>query len=490
MLAKPLDVCVDPVRARFSAWYEFFPRSTIGSDEGHATLADAKSRIDYVAGMGFDVLYIPPVHPIGLTNRKGRDNTVTATPADVGSPWAIGAADGGHTAVHADLGTVDDVTTLATACRERGLELALDIAFQCTPDHPWVTEHPDWFAHRPDGTIQYAENPPKRYQDIYPLDFETSDWRALWVALRDVVNFWIEAGVTIFRVDNPHTKTFAFWEWMIGDVRTSHPEVIFLAEAFTRPRVMEHLAKIGFNQSYTYFAWRQAAWELAEYGTELAERTVDYFRPNFWPNTPDILTEQLQHGNRATFVSRAVLAATMSPSWGIYGPAFELLERSPVRPGSEEYLSSEKYQLRQWDLDRDDSLAPLITRLNAIRRAEPALQHLRTLHVHGTDTPGLFCFSKTDPAGTGAPIIVIVNLDGASPQSGFVDIDLAHVGLPYESDYDVIDLLGGATYRWNGARNYVELSPHALMAHVFRVEPVGVAPSEPTSLTQITEGHP
>ena len=449
-LAKPVDIEVDPVRARFSAWYEFFPRSTLAPAEGHGTLADAIDRLDYVASMGFDVLYLPPVHPIGVTQRKGRNNTVTPGPTDTGSPWAIGGADGGHTAVHPELGTVDDVAKLAAAARDRGIELALDIAFQCTPDHPWVTEHPTWFAHRPDGSIQYAENPPKKYQDIYPLDFESEDWQGLWTALADVIRFWISTGVTVFRVDNPHTKAFAFWQWVIPTIRAETPEAIFLAEAFTRPRVMERLAKVGFNQSYTYFTWRQSAWELRTYFEELATRTVDFMRPNVWPNTPDILTEQLQTGGRAMFAVRAILAATLSPAWGVYGPAFELLEHLPVRAGSEEYLDSEKYQLRQWDLHRADSLAPLLGRLNRIRREQPALAHLRTLRFHNTTSEALLCFSKTDPAGTGPPVLVVVNLDAHQRQAGFVDVDLAPLGLPYESAYDVVDQLSDAQFGWHG----------------------------------------
>ncbi|MEO6570677.1 MAG: maltotransferase domain-containing protein, partial [Ilumatobacteraceae bacterium] len=345
----PIDV--DPELGRFSAWYEFFPRSTVSPATGHATLRDAIDRLDYVAAMGFDVVYLPPIHPIGVVDRKGANNAVVASDADTGSPWGI--AD--HLAVHPDLGTLDDVHALITACRARHLELALDIAFQCTPDHPWVTEHPQWFRHRSDGSVQYAENPPKRYQDIYPIDFESADWQAMWQGLADVFRYWIDQGVTIFRVDNPHTKAFPFWEWVIADIRRDRPEVIFLAEAFTRPRVMERLAKVGFNQSYTYFAWRQSARELREYYTDLATRTVDYLRPNTWPNTPDILTEQLQHGGRETFVYRAILAATLSANWGVYGPAFELTEHRAVRNGSEEYLDSEKYQLRSWNLDDPDS---------------------------------------------------------------------------------------------------------------------------------------
>ena len=466
-LAAPLRLDVDSERARFSAWYEFFPRSTIAPAEGHATLADAIGRIDHVASMGFDVLYLPPVHPIGTTHRKGRNNSTTAEPGDVGSPWGIGAEEGGHLAVHPDLGTVDDVAQLAAACAERGIALALDIAFQCTPDHPWVGEHAEWFAHRPDGTIQFAENPPKKYQDIYPIDFESADWANLWTALGDVVRFWIDQGVTVFRVDNPHTKAFAFWAWMIADVRADHPEVVFLAEAFTRPRVMERLGKIGFNQSYTYFTWRQSSWELRDYGHDLARRTVDYFRPNFWPNTPDILSEQLQTGGPAIFAIRAFLAATMSPSWGVYGPAFEQMEHT-ARPGAEEYLDNEKYQLRQWDLTRP-SLAPLLRALNEVRRAQPALQHLRTLAFHQSDNPAVICFSKTDPAGRGRPVLVVASLDAQRPQPATVDVDLKALGLPYDIAYDVVDQLSGDRFRWHGSHNTVVLHPGP--GHLFTVEP-------------------
>ncbi len=465
--SETYSIDIDPERGRFSAWYEFFPRSTIAPATGHATLRDAIDRLDYVAAMGFDVLYLPPIHPIGVVKRKGRNNTVEAAPDDVGVPWGI--AD--HYAVHPELGTIDDVRALGAACREHGIELALDIAFQCTPDHPWVTDHPSWFAHRADGSIQYAENPPKKYQDIYPIDFESDDWQGLWQGLADVIRHWIDQGVTIFRVDNPHTKAFPFWEWAIESIRADHPETIFLAEAFTRPRVMERLAKLGFNQSYTYFAWRQASWELREYFTDLATRTVDYFRPNAWPNTPDILTEQLQHGGRLQFVVRAVLASTLSANWGIYGPAFELLEHRPLRPGSEEYLDSEKYQLRTWDLDRTETIAPLITRLNQIRRAQPAMQHLRTLRFHDVDAPGLLCYSKTDPDGVGDPILVVVNLDIQHRQAGRVHIDPATFGLGLGDDdeFDVVDLLGGGSYRWRGWHNYVELTPGRGQAHVFAV---------------------
>lgn len=463
--AYPVDV--DPERARFSAWYEFFPRSTIHPATGHGTLRDAIDRLDRIATMGFDVVYLPPIHPIGEANRKGRNNTTQAAPDDVGSPWGIRD----HLAVHPDLGTLDDVRELATACRARGIELALDVAFQCSPDHVWVTEHPEWFKHRADGTIQYAENPPKKYQDIYPIDFETDDWQALWKALADVFRFWIDQGVTIFRIDNPHTKAFPFWEWCIGTIRDEHPETIFLAEAFTRPRVMERLAKLGFNQSYTYFTWRRAAWELREYYTDLATRTVDYYRPNSWPNTPDILTDQLQHGGRGMFVARAILAATLSANWGIYGPAFELLEHRSVAPGAEEYLDSEKYQLRQWDLTDPDSIEPLLTRLNQIRRSQPALQHLRTLRFHDTDSDGILCYSKTDPLGGGDPVLVVVNVSSTDRHAGNVHVDPTSfgIGLDHDDEYDVVDLLGGGSYRWRGWHNYVDLTPGRGAAHIFAV---------------------
>jgi starch synthase (maltosyl-transferring) len=477
-LAAPIPVDVDPLHGSFGAWYEFFPRSRVErpgtepADPGPATLLESIERLDHVADLGFDVVYLPPVHPIGFTKRKGRNNATAAAPDDVGSPWAIGSSAGGHTTVAPELGSVDDVATFAAACRQRGMHLALDIAFQCSPDHPWVSEHPEWFAHRADGSIQFAENPPKKYEDIYPLDFESAEWSSLWEALADVFRFWIERGVTVFRVDNPHTKAFAFWEWVVPTLRGEHPETVFLAEAFTRPRLMERLAKVGFNQSYTYFAWKQSSWELRDYFTDLATRTVDYFRPNAWPNTPDILTEQLQTGGRPAFVSRAILAATLSPCWGVYGPAFELLEHEPAREGSEEYLDSEKYQLRTWDLERADSLAPLLQRLNRIRREHRAFRSLHTLRFHQTDHPGLLCFTKTDPAGEGAPVLVVVNLDPFERHSGFIDVDLAAIGMPYGAEYDVVDQLGGVTHRWRDNANFVDLAPWSASAHVFTVHPV------------------
>jgi starch synthase (maltosyl-transferring) len=468
---RTLELQVESVRAGHGAWYEFFPRSSSGDAHRHGTLRDAADRLEYVAGMGFDVVYLPPVHPIGTSFRKGRNNTVDAEADDTGSPWGIGSAEGGHTAIHPELGDLDDFAHFVATAGSLGLEVALDLAFQCSPDHPWVTEHPEWFKHRPDGTIQYAENPPKKYQDIYPIDFETESWEALWDALADVVRCWIDRGVRIFRVDNPHTKPFRFWEWLIGTIHAEHPDVVFLSEAFTRPKVMYQLAKLGFSQSYTYFTWRQSAWELREYFTELTTPpVVDFFRPNAWPNTPDILTEQLQQGGRPVFIQRLVLAATLSANYGIYGPAFELVEHRAVREGSEEYLDSEKYQLRQWDLDAPHSLRDLIALVNRVRRTHQALHHDRTLHFHQTDNDHLLCYSKTTLDGAD-PVLVVVNTDPHQRQGGWVTLDLDALGLAHDEPFTVHDLLASGTYTWQGASNFVELDPQVLPAHVFSVAP-------------------
>jgi starch synthase (maltosyl-transferring) len=462
------EVWVEPLRARFSSWYELFPRS-LGRRGKHGTLRDVHGELDRIAGMGFDVLYLPPVHPIGRTARKGKNNAERAARGDIGSPWAIGASEGGHTAVLPELGTVEDVRDLADACRERGIELALDLAFQCSPDHPWVTEHPEWFRHRPDGSIRYAENPPKRYQDIYPLDFESEHWQGLWQGLLDVVRFWIDHGVRVFRVDNPHTKPFPFWQWLIGEVKRDHPDVIFLSEAFTRPRVMEQLAKLGFTQSYTYFAWRTSKWELTEYLTELTRTgAAEHMRPNFWPNTPDILTEQLQVGGRPLFALRLVLAATLGASYGIYGPAFELVETRGLRPGSEEYLDSEKYQLRDWKPGEAGTLEPLITAVNTARKEHPALQRNDTLAFHHVDNDMLMAYSKRDPE-SGDTVVCVVNLDPHHTQSGWVDLRLDELGIDPSHPYQLADLIGDDTYIWNGGHNYVELRPSDAPAHLFHV---------------------
>ena len=394
-VAPTYSVVVDPVRARFSAWYELFPRSASPDPARHGTFDDVIARLDYVRGLGFDTLYLPPISPIGRQFRKGPNNLPSQSMSDPGVPWAIGGPVGGHTAVHPELGDLGGFDRLVHEARRRGIEIALDIAFQTSPDHPWVTDHPEWFRARPDGTIQYAENPPKKYQDIYPFDFDSRDWRAMWQALNDVFRFWIGHGVTVFRVDNPHTKAFPFWEWCIADLKADHPEVLFLAEAFTRPKVMYRLAKLGFSQSYTYFTWRNNAREMQEYLEEITRPPVsDFFRPNFWPNTPDILHADLQTGGPAAFEARLVLAATLSANYGIYGPAFELGEAVPREPGSEEYLDSEKYQQRTWDLTGGERMRALITRVNAARRAHPALQTNERLLFHPVDNPNLLVYSK------------------------------------------------------------------------------------------------
>ncbi len=466
---KELDVVVDPVRARFSTWYELFPRSCAPEPGRHGTFADCAAWLPEIARMGFDVLYLPPIHPIGRSFRKGKNNTLTPEPNDPGSPWAIGAAEGGHTAVHPELGTLDDFRRLVAAAKEHGIDLALDLAFQTSPDHPYVAEHPEWFRRRPDGTIQYAENPPKKYQDIYPFDFESEAWQALWDELASVVRFWIDQGVRIFRVDNPHTKPFGFWHWLIDAIKREHPEIIFLAEAFTRPKVMYRLAKVGFTQSYTYFAWRNTSWELREYFTELTQTEVcEYFRPNLWPNTPDILTEYLQLGGRPAFMARLVLAATLGASYGIYGPAFELGENRPREPGSEEYLDSEKYEIRHWQTHRADSLREFITRVNGIRRENPALQSDRSLRFHPVDNDRLICYSKTTDDLSNV-MLMVVGLDPHHRQSGWVDLPLETFGLDATQPYQVHDLLSGARYLWYGGRNYVEVDPHVVPAHIFRI---------------------
>ncbi|HEU5422251.1 MAG TPA: alpha-1,4-glucan--maltose-1-phosphate maltosyltransferase [Nitrolancea sp.] len=465
---KDLTLTVDRERARFSSWYELFPRST-GEQGRHGTFGSVEKRLPYIAAMGFDVLYLPPIHPIGSSHRKGRNNALVAETGEPGSPWAIGGEAGGHRAIHPELGTVDELRHLIRAAAGYGLELALDIAFQASPNHPYVQEHPAWFRWRPDDTIQYAENPPKKYEDIFPFDFESGDWRELWQELLGVVAYWIEQGIRIFRVDNPHTKPFAFWEWLIGAIKAAHPEVIFLSEAFTRPKVMYRLAKLGFDQSYTYFAWRNAKWELTEYFTELTRtEVVDYFRPNLWPNTPDILTEQLQTGLRPIFLMRLILAATLSASYGIYGPAFELLEHQPRTPGGEEYLNSEKYEIRQWDLTRPESIADFIGLVNRIRRDNAALQANRSLRFHPVDNDQLIAFSKTS-ADRSNVVLTIVNLDPHYPQSGWLDLDLRALGLRPEQSYSVVDLLTGEQFFWHGAHNFVMLNPQVLPAHVLAV---------------------
>lgn len=464
--SRTLSVMVERARAGFSAWYEMFPRSCAPEAGRHGTLADAEAILPEIAAMGFNIVYLPPIHPIGRAFRKGPNNGLDAGPSDPGCPWAIGSDEGGHKAIHPELGTLDDFGRFASRATELGMEVALDLAFQCSPDHPYVTDHPDWFRHRADGSIQYAENPPKKYQDIYPFDFECEDWQGLWNELKSIVDFWIERGVRVFRVDNPHTKPFRFWEWMIGQVKAEHADIIFLAEAFTAPKVMYRLAKLGFTQSYTYFTWRNAKWDLTQYMNELTQTEVgEYFRPCLWPNTPDILHEYLQSGGRGAFMARLVLAATLSSNYGIYGPAFELCEATPREADSEEYLDSEKYEVRRWDRGSKASLREFITRINAIRREHAALHDNRSLRFHSVDNDQIIAYSKRGADGEDV-ILTVVNLDPANTQSGWTDLWLEELGLDAHESFEAHDLLTDARYTWKGARNYVELDPGVVPAHV------------------------
>ncbi|MBV8195078.1 MAG: DUF3416 domain-containing protein, partial [Candidatus Dormibacteraeota bacterium] len=460
---------VERPEAGFSAWYEMFPRSEGATPPASGTFKTAKRRLAAIAGMGFDVVYLPPIHPIGASHRKGRNNTLQTTPSDPGSPWAIGGKDGGHTSVHPDLGTIDDFDDFVAEARGNGLEVALDYALQTSPDHPWIAEHPTWFKHRADGSVRYSENPPKKYQDIYPFDFESADAAALWVALRDVMRFWADHGVRIFRVDNPHTKPFAFWQWLIGEMHRSHPDTLFLAEAFTRPAVMQRLAKIGFSQSYTYFTWRNAKWEIEQYLLELAQtEQAAWFRPNFWVNTPDILHATLQRGGLPAFRVRAVLAAITGPSWGMYS-GYELGENTALREGSEEYLDSEKYQLRPRNWDQPHSLAPLITQLNAIRRRHRlAIAQLDTMRVHHVDGDALLCVSRATP-GLDDVVLLVVNLDPHAPHEGWTWLDLGALGIAADHPFHAHDELTGNAYRWQGPGNFVRLDPATAPAHIFHL---------------------
>ncbi len=486
---RDLPLTVDPPRALFSSWYELFPRSWASQLGQHGTFRDVESVLPYVAGMGFDVLYLPPIHPIGRTHRKGKNNALTAKPDEPGSPWAIGSEEGGHKSVHAELGTLEDFRHLVARAGDQGLDVALDIAFQCSPDHPYVKEHPQWFKRRPDGGIQYAENPPKKYEDIYPFDFETKDWQALWEELKSIFIFWAKEGVRIFRVDNPHTKPFRFWEWTIAEVKREYPDAIFLAEAFTRPRLMERLAKCGFTQSYTYFAWKTTKVEIADYFTALNTPPLkDYFRPNAWPNTPDILTEYLVSGGRRAFIVRLVLAATLSASYGIYGPAFELGEHMPVAGGaaavagfgSEEYLNSEKYEVKRWDIGRRDSLREIITQVNAIRQANPALQNNDSLRFHTVDDERVICYSKRT-ANSENVIVTVISLDLRRVRSAVVELPLKEWGIDPRRPYSVRDALNGVTMSWRGPRHLITLDPKESSAAIFQLRGNAVAVKEPTA---------
>ncbi len=466
--ARELFVEVDREKALFSTWYEMFPRSCSPESGKHGGFKDCAHRLPEIARMGFDVLYLPPIHPIGKTNRKGKNNSAVADPDAPGSPWAIGAEEGGHKSVHPFLGTMEDFALFMADAGKLGLEIALDLAFQCTPDHPYIREHPEWFRWRPDGTIQYAENPPKKYEDIVPFDFETDDWKNLWEELKSIVFFWIGKGVRIFRVDNPHTKPFAFWEWLIRGVKGEHPDVIFLSEAFTRPKVMYRLAKAGFTQSYTYITWRNTRQELTEYVEELTRTEVrEYFRPNFWPNTPDILHDYLQHGGRPAFIARIVLAATLSSNYGIYGPAYELMV-SEALPDREEYRDSEKYEIKNWDRTQPGALNDFIVRLNRIRRENAALRVTRNVRFHETDNDQVIFYVKVAEELSDV-LLIAVNLDPFRRQVCRVRVPLEELGIPARQTYLVHDLLSEDKYLWQGEWNSLDLDPRVLPAAVLRV---------------------
>jgi len=463
--ARELEVVVDRERARFAAWYEFFPRSQAAVDRS-ATFAEATAQLERAAAMGFDVVYLPPIHPIGRAHRKGRNNTLVARPGEPGSPWAIGGAEGGFTAVHPDLGTLDDFDRFVARARQLGLEVALDLTIQCSPDHPWVREHPEWFFHRPDGTIKYAENPPKKYEDVYPVNFLCADPRPLWEEMRRVLEFWIGHGVHTFRVDNPHTKPVKFWEWLIRAVQDEHPDVIFLAEAFTRPKMMRVLAKSGFTQSYTYFTWRNEKQELIDYLTEITEPPMaDYFRGNLWPNTPDILHETLQRGGRPAFKTRLALAATLSSLYGIYS-GYELCENTPREPGSEEYLNSEKYEYKVRAWDAPGNLVDYVTRINRIRRENRALHGYANLRFYGADDPNILFYGKMTPARDNL-VFVAANLDPFAAHGCLVDVPIAALGIGASQPYRMRELITDREYEWRGPRGYVDLHPDVEPAQIF-----------------------
>ncbi|MBU1124478.1 MAG: alpha-1,4-glucan--maltose-1-phosphate maltosyltransferase [Candidatus Omnitrophica bacterium] len=465
---KELKVEVDSSKALFSSWYEIFPRSCSQAKDSHGTLKDCISLLPAIAKMNFDVLYLPPVHPIGTTNRKGRNNALIAMPLDPGSPWAIGSSKGGHTAIHPELGSLADLKLLVKKGRELGIDVAMDLAFQCSPDHPYVKAHPEWFKWRPDGAVQFAENPPKKYEDIIPFDFEGKDQSSLWEELKNIVCFWISQGVCIFRVDNPHTKPFAFWAWLISEVRKEHEGIIFLAEAFTRPKAMYRLAKIGFNQSYTYFTWRNTKQELIEYLTELTTTEVaEFFRPNFWPNTPDILSEYLQYGGKPAFLARLVLAATLSSNYGIYGPAYELCVNEAL-PGKEEYNNSEKYQIQYWERNRPGTIKDFVARLNKVRRENLALQMTRNIRFCPIENNHLIAYAKTSDDLSNI-IITVVNLDPFHTQSGWLQLPLQEFGIDTRHPYLAHDLLSNDKYIWHGPSNYIELNPQGSPAHILRL---------------------
>ncbi|CAN5453935.1 alpha-1,4-glucan--maltose-1-phosphate maltosyltransferase [soil metagenome] len=467
--SKTLKLDVERKEALFSTWYEIFPRSASPEPGKHGTFQDCERLIPRIADMGFDVLYFPPIHPIGKLHRKGLNNSVTANPGDPGSPWAIGSDEGGHKSIHPQLGNMKDFTRLVKVAKQAGIEIALDLALQCAPDHPYVKEHPKWFKWRPDGTVQYAENPPKKYQDILPINFENEDWENLWLELKSIFDFWIDKGVKIFRVDNPHTKPFNFWEWLIREVRKEHPEIIFLAEAFTRPRIMEQLGKIGFNQSYTYFTWRTTNEEIISYMQELTKtERSNYYRPNFWPNTPDILPPHLVTGGEPAHILRVILAATLSSNYGLYGPIYEFGLNVPF-PGKEEYIDSEKYEIKHWDWDGNTRTRDIIRKINHIRRENPALQATNNISFGSSENSQIICYGKTTNDYSNQ-MIMVVNLDPHNIQRTMVKLPLYELGIQYDRPFWVRDLISGSRYQWQGEWNYVELNPYELPAHVLRVE--------------------
>lgn len=462
-----LDVLI--AKAGFSSWYELFPRSTASEPGRHGTLNDVKLLLPRIAAMGFDVLYLPPIHPIGKVKRKGKNNALIAGSEDPGSPWAIGSDEGGHKAIHPQLGTLKDFKSLVSAAARLHIDIAMDIAFQCAPDHPYVKEHPEWFQWRPDGTVQYAENPPKKYEDILPFHFECDQWKELWLELKSIVDYWIAQGVRIFRIDNPHTKPFPFWEWLIKTVRNDHPDIIFLAEAFTRPRLMEQLAMSGFTQSYTYFAWRNSKRELMQYMKDLTQTDMrHYFQPNFWPNTPDILTPTLVDGGENAHISRLILAGTLSSSYGVYGPVYELGVHDPT-PGKEEYYNNEKYEIAHWDWNRYTRTKEIMARLNRIRKENPALHNSNNIVFAETTSEAIVCYCKVDKQHHNS-LIIAVNLDPYQQQSTIAELPLDYLGLETGKPFKVRDLLSGDIYEWSGSRQYIALQPSDMPAHIFKVE--------------------
>jgi starch synthase (maltosyl-transferring) len=467
---RELPVWVDRPKAQFSAWYSMFVRSSSPEPGRPGTFQDQIRVLPHLAGLGFDVLYLTPIHPIGHQFRKGKNNSVVSEPGDPGVPYAIGNELGGHDTINPDLGTLQDFKALVAAAKDQGMEVAMDLAIQCSPDHPWVKQHPEWFKIRPDGTIQYAENPPKKYQDIYPINFESPDWRNLWLELRRIILLWAEWGVRLIRVDNPHTKAFAFWEWVIAEVRREYPDMILLSEAFTRPKVMQQLAKVGFSQSYTYFTWRSTKQELQEYLTELTQTDMKYyFRPNFWPNTHDINPYMLQSGHEPLFLIRYFMAATLSSNYGLFGPVYEQMEHEAF-PGKEEYLNSEKYEVRYWDWNKETKLTYLIREVNRIRKENSALQFTNNLHLCTIQNDQLMAYLKTHPNGN--RILCVVNLDGYGRQSGMVQVPLGLIGKQSWQEYTAHDLLTGKKYTWSGEWNFVELDPAVMPFHLFRIEDI------------------